>query len=116
MSIEAARINRWADYANVDLWAIAVLQTVGVVMGLGGLALVVAGHWVGAMAVGWSCLCALGASGWYVLILGRYLRRRGKPNFANVMRWRRRHLTRWLMLDLALVAIPPIVWLMWGLV
>ena len=56
------------------------------------------------------------ASGWYVLILGRYLRRRGKPNFANVMRWRRRHLTRWLMLDLALVAIPPIVWLMWGLV
>jgi hypothetical protein len=79
------------------------------------LGVVAVGHWVGAVAVGWSCLCVLGASGWYALILVQYLRRRGQPNFANVMRWRRRSLARWVTLDLVLVAIPPIVWLALGL-
>lgn len=113
-SIEAARIDRWAEYAAVDLWGIALLQSVGAVFGLVGLGLLAAGQWVGGLLVGSSFLPAGGGSLWYLVILVRYLRQRSRPNFRNLTSWRRRQLRWWLTLDLALVAIPPIAWLVWG--
>ncbi len=110
-SVQAAVINRWADYAILDLWAAAVLLAVGVVFVFAGWALVVAGHSAGGLLVGASWVYMTAGAVWYAVIVVRYLRRRRKPNIKNLMPWRRRELRRWLIIDLVLVLVPPGIWL-----
>jgi len=112
-SVEAARINQWADHALVDLWGIGVLQCAGTIFGAMGYGVMAAGVWVGGLLVAAALMLVVVASGWFVLTLVRYLRRRCRPNFANLMEWRQRQLRRWLVIDLMLVAVPPVVWVVW---
>ena len=106
----AARINRWADLAVVDLWSVAMLQAMALVFGLAGWGLVALGHLSAVVVAAPSLLCVGLASGWYVRIAVGFLRRRSSVNYRNLTRWRRRQLARWLILDLSLAGGPPLLW------
>ena len=92
-------INRWAELRVLDLWSIAVLQTLGAVMlGMAAAVYLTAG------------------TVWYAVVAVASIRRIRRPAYENILARRRADLARWLGYDGVLVALPFVGLLWFGVV
>lgn len=105
---------RWVDRSLVDLWSIAVLQTIGIIAScISGLALSRGDYLavvLGVMALAYVAAATL----WYVVAVVVAVRHRRRPAFASLDDARRRRLRKWVLIDAVLVlwpVIPAALWL-----
>lgn len=99
-------INRWAELRVLDLWSIAVLQTVGLAVATAGLVMLPRAR-AGAVMLGMAAAVYIAAGTvWYVAVAVSFIRRIRRPAYKNILAHRRGDLTRWLGYDGVLVALP----------
>ncbi len=102
--------NRWAERTMVNLWAIIVLQVVGVVCGVAGLLVWGRTQAAGTMMLTASLAYILASLVWYGATCFLCWRRWSVPSFRNVTPARRQRLSRMLfragILIAATLAVP----------
>lgn len=105
-------INRWAELRLLDLWSIAVLQTLGLAVATAGIVILPQAR-AGAVMLGMAAAVYLTAGTvWYAAVALASVRRIRRPGYKNILARRRADLTRWLGYDGVLVALP-FVGLLW---
>ena len=107
-------ISHWVDMCLLDLWSIAILQSVGLFAAAVAILAVRAGQYV-AVGLGMAAFFQLlVATCWYLVLLIQLLRRLRARALLRVPRHRRRNLWRWYLLDSVLVVALPLVLLLLG--
>ena len=102
-------ISHWIDMCLLDLWSIAILQSIGLFAMVVAMLAVRAGQYV-AVGLGMAASFQLVvATCWYLVLLVQVLRRLRSRALSAVPRHRRRNLWGWYLLDSALVAALPLV-------
>lgn len=105
-------INRWAELRLLDLWSIAVLQTLGLGAATAGLLMLPRAR-AGAIMLGMAAVVYLTAGTiWYGAVAISSARRIRRPAYKNIIARRRTDLERWLIYNGVLVALP-IFGLLW---
>lgn len=108
VSAAANEIGRWADVRLLDLWSIALLQTIGMGCGLFSLLAVRKGQYV-ALILGLAGGVYVAAATIWFLASGLGVFWRLRTPMAGVLGVRRRRrLRRWALADAALIAALPI--------
>lgn len=102
-------ISHWVDMSLLDLWSIAILQSVGLFAMVVAMLAVRAGQYV-AFGLGLVASFQLFvATCWYLVLLVRALGRLRARSLHRIPRHRQRNLWGWYLLDSVLVAALPLV-------
>jgi hypothetical protein len=113
VSAAISDISRWADIRLLDLWSIALLQSVGLICGIVSLVAIRAGQYVALILALAGGVYFAAATIWY-LVSGLGVWWRLRSPLAKVLgARRRRRLRRWAIADAILIAVVPVAfWLL----
>jgi hypothetical protein len=107
-----AEINQWVDRTLLNLWSICAMQAIGGACLVLGITALAAGQATGVIITIAAGFYVVSATTWFAATLIIAVWRCVRPAYLNVTAGRRATMRRWLALDAALCALPPIaIWL-----
>ena len=109
-----ANTSRWVDLCLLDLWSIAILQSIGLFAMVVAMLAVRAGQYVAVLLGLIASFQLVVATCWYLVLLLQVVRRLRARSLQRIPRHRRGNLWRWYLLDSVLVASLPLILLLLG--